>query len=55
MRQTKLSDLIHNSEGFQNIDSCTVDIHFEEIIDIVNENLIFRTIANLKRYQTLKL
>lgn len=35
MRQTKLSDLIHNSENSQNLESCTVDIYFEEIVDIV--------------------
>lgn len=33
MRQTKLAELIHQSEGMLNIDSCTVEVHFELIID----------------------
>lgn len=33
MRQSKLKELIHNSESFPNLDFCQVDIHFEKIID----------------------
>lgn len=33
MRQGKLSELIHNSARFPNLDSCSVEVHFEEIID----------------------
>ncbi|GBB86291.1 hypothetical protein RclHR1_12710001 [Rhizophagus clarus] len=34
MRQTRLSELIHSSQGCENLDSCTVEIHFEKIIDL---------------------
>ncbi|KAG0213303.1 hypothetical protein BGX33_002962 [Mortierella sp. NVP41] len=34
MRQGKLSELIHNSKGAENLDSCTVEIHFCEILDL---------------------
>ncbi|KAI8374154.1 P-loop containing nucleoside triphosphate hydrolase protein [Radiomyces spectabilis] len=33
MRQGKLSELIHNSAKYPNLDSCAVEIHFQEIID----------------------
>ena len=28
LRQGKLSELIHNSEGMMNLESCTVEVHF---------------------------
>nr|KAJ3421945.1 hypothetical protein HK105_001747 [Polyrhizophydium stewartii] len=34
MRQGRLADLIHNSARFPNLDSCSVEVHFEEIIDM---------------------
>ncbi|KAG0341092.1 hypothetical protein BG000_010248, partial [Podila horticola] len=34
MRQGKLSELIHNSAGAGEIDSCKVEIHFCEILDL---------------------
>ncbi|KAG0242339.1 hypothetical protein BGX31_000372 [Mortierella sp. GBA43] len=34
MRQGKLSELIHNSSGAEDLDSCTVEIHFCEILDL---------------------
>ena len=34
MRQGKLSDLIHNSSAFPNLNSCSVEVHFTEIIDL---------------------
>ncbi|KAF9182481.1 hypothetical protein BGZ51_004708 [Haplosporangium sp. Z 767] len=34
MRQGKLSELIHNSTGAENLDSCAVEIHFCEILDL---------------------
>ncbi|KAG0304209.1 hypothetical protein BGZ98_005798 [Dissophora globulifera] len=34
MRQGKLSELIHNSSGAEDRDSCTVEIHFCEILDL---------------------
>lgn len=33
MRQAKLSDLIHMSEGLTDLESCTVEIHFHRILD----------------------
>ena len=40
MRQTKLAELIHSSQGCENLDACTVEIHFEEIIDLVKINVV---------------
>ncbi|TFL00277.1 RecF/RecN/SMC N terminal domain-containing protein [Pterulicium gracile] len=34
MRQAKLSELIHNSARFKDLDSCSVEVHFREIMDI---------------------
>lgn len=36
MRQGKISALIHNSAAFPNLDHCEVEVHFEEVIDIVS-------------------
>lgn len=36
MRQGKLSELIHNSKGAEDLESCTVEIHFCEILDLVS-------------------
>ncbi|CAL7944659.1 unnamed protein product [Xylocopa violacea] len=33
IRTKKISDLIHNSNQHQNINSCTVSVHFQQIID----------------------
>lgn len=33
MRQSKLKELIHNSESFPDLEFCQVDIHFQKIID----------------------
>ncbi|XP_076766925.1 haspin [Xylocopa sonorina] len=33
IRTKKVSDLIHNSNEHQNINSCTVSVHFQQIID----------------------
>ncbi|KAF9925981.1 hypothetical protein FBU30_004334 [Linnemannia zychae] len=38
MRQGKLSELIHNSKGAENLESCTVEIHFCEILDLPGPN-----------------
>jgi len=35
MRQGKLSELIHNSDKHPNLQQCSVEIHFREIIDLV--------------------
>jgi structural maintenance of chromosome 4 len=34
MRQGKLSALIHNSAGFQDLDFCEVEVHFQEVKDL---------------------
>jgi structural maintenance of chromosome 4 len=36
MRQGKLSALIHNSAGFQDLDFCEVEVHFQEVKDLPN-------------------
>lgn len=35
MRQGKISALIHNSAAFPDLDFCEVEVHFEEVIDLV--------------------
>lgn len=35
MRQGKISALIHNSAAFPNLDFCEVEVHFQEVIDLV--------------------
>lgn len=35
MRQGKLSELIHNSARYPDLDECSVEVHFREIIDLV--------------------
>ena len=35
MRQGKLSELIHNSANYPDLDECSVEVHFREIIDLV--------------------
>ena len=35
MRQGKISALIHNSTAFPNLDFCEVEVHFEEVMDLV--------------------
>jgi structural maintenance of chromosome 4 len=34
MRQGKLAALIHNSAAFPNVDSCSVEVHFQEVLDL---------------------
>lgn len=41
MRQGKLSELIHNSKGAEDLDSCIVEIHFCEILDLVSRKSSF--------------
>ncbi|KAJ3112511.1 Structural maintenance of chromosomes protein 4 [Phlyctochytrium bullatum] len=38
LRQERLSDLIHNSANYSNLDSCGVEVHFVEIIDAPNSD-----------------
>ena len=35
MRQGKLSELIHNSDRYPDLQQCSVEIHFREITDLV--------------------
>jgi structural maintenance of chromosome 4 len=35
MRQGKLSELIHNSAGKEGIETCSVEVWFREIVDLV--------------------
>ncbi len=35
MRQGKISALIHNSAAFPDLDFCEVEVHFEEVMDLV--------------------
>jgi structural maintenance of chromosome 4 len=39
MRQGKLSELIHNSAQHPDLDDCSVEVHFREIIDLVCSSL----------------
>ncbi|TDL14252.1 hypothetical protein BD410DRAFT_734369, partial [Rickenella mellea] len=34
MRQGKLSELIHNSARYPDLDDCSVEVHFREIVDL---------------------
>ena len=44
MRQGKLSELIHNSANFPDLDECSVEVHFREIIDLVGIEFVTRFI-----------
>ena len=47
MRQGKLSELIHNSARYLDLDECSVEVHFREIIDLVRIFLKFCEWFNL--------
>lgn len=48
MRQGKISALIHNSTAFPNLDFCEVEVHFEEVMDLVCcSNLTFFQYINM--------
>ena len=36
MRQGKISALIHNSAAFPDLDYCEVEVHFQEVVDLVS-------------------
>ncbi|RHZ78261.1 hypothetical protein Glove_166g207 [Diversispora epigaea] len=38
MRQSKLSELIHSSQGHLSLAYCTVDVHFQDIYDLPDPN-----------------
>ncbi|KAK9479861.1 RecF/RecN/SMC [Lipomyces japonicus] len=46
MRQSKLSALIHNSAQHPDLSSCSVEVHFQEVID--NDNGSSTTVPNSK-------
>lgn len=41
MRQGKISALIHNSAAFPDLDFCEVEVHFEEVMDLVRHSNCF--------------
>lgn len=43
MRQGKISALIHNSAAFPNLDFCEVEVHFEEVMDLVSHSNLHRS------------
>lgn len=43
IRSKKLSVLIHNSDEHKDIQSCTVEVHFQKIIDKVRNYFLFAT------------
>ncbi|KAF2348276.1 RecF/RecN/SMC N-terminal [Trinorchestia longiramus] len=45
-RSKKISNLIHNSEAHPNVQSCTVAVHFEKIIDISDDE--FKVVPDTK-------
>ena len=48
MRQGKISALIHNSAAFPDLDHCEVEVHFQEVMDLVRSNSISdRTTINV--------
>lgn len=58
LRQGRLSELIHNSEGLLNLESCTVEVHFklisteesgEEAVDLCVSRTAYRNNSN--KYQ----
>lgn len=48
IRSKKLSVLIHNSDTHPNVQSCKVQVHFQEIIDDDSEENGFRPVPNTK-------
>jgi len=43
MRQGKLSELIHNSAGKEGLETCSVEVWFREIVDLVGHSLLSTT------------
>ena len=42
MRQGKISALIHNSAQFPDLNYCEVEVHFQEVMDLVSWNNVVR-------------
>lgn len=53
IRSKKLSVLIHNSDKHTDIQSCSVEVHFQKIIDKVCM-LLFRTVETFFFFKDLK-
>ena len=51
IRSKKLSVLIHNSDEHKDIQSCTVEVHFQKIIDKVRGFLVFCSFKEHKGFQ----
>lgn len=48
MRQGKISALIHNSAAFPDLDHCEVEVHFQEVMDLVRfDSILGRTTTNV--------
>lgn len=46
MRQSKLSELIHNSTDGEKLDYCQVDIYFHNVLDDPNDDLLSTVVPN---------
>jgi chromosome segregation ATPase len=49
MRQGKLSELIHNSADYADLEFCSVEVHFREIVDLVSA-LYLDTVLRVNRH-----
>ena len=45
MRQGKISALIHNSAKFPDLDFCEVQVHFQEVVDLVHISNSFQAVS----------
>ncbi|CAD6227554.1 GSCOCG00001237001-RA-CDS [Cotesia congregata] len=46
IRSKKISELIHRSGEHPNINSCTVEVHFQKIVDLENEERNYKVVPN---------
>ncbi|KAI4119888.1 MAG: hypothetical protein LQ345_000146 [Seirophora villosa] len=51
MRQGKISALIHNSAAFPDLDHCEVEVHFQEVMDLVSASKVVDVDAALTTIQ----
>lgn len=51
IRSKKLSVLIHNSDEHKDIQSCTVEVHFQKIIDKVRNYFLLATSSKKKKHR----
>lgn len=54
MRQGKLSELIHNSAGKEGLETCSVEVWFREIVDLVSRCLDGVSMPLLRRTSSLE-